>query len=143
MMNATDSEKLKKKLSSLSTFIIKHGITRNDINDICMDNESMQICRDVIGRVLCIPFEWRVHPVFQEIECSTDGQIRVSGKIVQPEDINGVLKIRLSRKRKLNAALLILNTFKPIPKDGNYVHRFRNDDYKDLRIANLYWYRLQ
>ena len=133
---------VKKKLKKLSTFIIENNITKANMLELCLDDDSVQIYRDIIGKT-CDYFEWRVHPVHPEIECSTSGQIRVSGKIIKPIEWDGKLKVNISRKRKLDAANLILTTFRPIPDDGGeYVVRFRNEDYSDLRVSNLYWYKL-
>lgn len=134
-------EKLKRKLKKLSRFIVKNNISKSDILDMCLNDDSVQVYRDIIGKTLDY-FEWRVHPNYPYIECSTDGQIRVSGTIVKPQEWDGKLKISCSRKMKLDAAQLILTTFRPMPTEGKYVVRFRNEDYKDLRVSNLYWYKL-
>ena len=140
-MDEATSEKFRKKLKKLASFIIDNGITKADMLEECLNDTNVQVYRDIIGKT-CDYFEWRIHPNHPEIECSTSGQIRVSGKIIKPIEWDGKLMISMSRKRKLDAANVVLTTFRQRPADGSYIVRFRNEDYRDLRIDNLYWYKL-
>lgn len=134
-------EKLLQKLKACATFIIEEGITKSDILDMCLEDDAVTMYIGIMRNNSDL-YEWRKHPIYPEIECSTEGEVRVSGKIIKPTEWDGKLKISISRKKKLYAAQLILTAFKPMPTDGKYAVGFRDCDYTNLSVLNLYWHRL-
>lgn len=85
---------------------------------------------------------WKRHPLHPHIEASTEGCIRLSGRVINPYVYNGLLKIKISRKIKLNAARLVLCCFVGIPSSEE-LHKFTvgyiDDDPLNIKPDNLYW----
>lgn len=138
-------EKLRKKYKKLAEFIIKNEITEKDVFDVMLEDYTFQTHRDIVGKVSDY-FEWRVHPTMSKVSCSTRGDISVAGTIITPVESGGELKIILSKGKtksiEISAASLVLATFVPQPTDGVYIPHYRNQDFRDLRISNLYWYKV-
>ena len=145
MLSEEVKEKLRKKYKKLAEFIIKNDITEKDVFDGMLEDYTFQTHRDIVGKVSDY-FEWRVHPTMSKVSCSTRGDISVAGTIITPVESGGELKIILSKGKtksiEISAASLILATFVPQPTDGVYIPHYRNQDFRDLRISNLYWYKV-
>ena len=146
MLSEEQKIELKKRYRKLAKFIVKNGITKSDVFDLMIEDYKFQIDRDTVGEVSDY-FEWRVHPTMAKVSCSTTGDISVAGKILTPIESDGELKVIINQGKtktlKVCAASLILATFVPKPTDrGTYVPRYRNNNFRDLRISNLYWYKL-
>ena len=134
-------KKIRKKVKKLSELIVESSCTKNDILEMMKDDPEFQIARDIIGNVLDY-YEWRINPLYPNVRCSTSGEIEISGQRFYPREFSGVLKIIYANKKHISAPMLVLSTFVPMPKDGKYTVRHRNEDFRDLRVSNLYWYKL-
>ena len=81
-----------------------------------------------------------------KVRCSTKGDILIGGKLITPVERSGELKVIISKGKtkitKMSAAFLILSTFVPKPDDGVYIPHYRNQNFRDLRVSNLYWYKV-
>ena len=145
MLTPDQKSKLFKRYKKLADYITENEISKNDILDLMLENPTFQIYRDIVGSVSDY-FEWREHPTMPTVECSTQGDIRISGNIIKPTEYRGDLVVVISKSKtkriRTSAASLILGTFTPPPSDGTYIPRFRNHNSHDLRISNLYWYKL-
>lgn len=143
------SEELKKKLyakyKKLADFIVSNNITKNDIYDLMTEDVSFQKYRDIVGNTSGY-FEWRANPTIPNVKCSTGGDISIGGKIVKPVEYGGELKVIIpkgkTKSTKVSAASLVLSTFVQRPTDGVYIPYYRNQNPHDLRISNLYWYKV-
>ena len=129
MLSEEVKEKLRKKYKKLAEFIIKNDITEKDVFDVMLEDYTFQTHRDIVGKVSDY-FEWRVHPTMSKVSCSTRGDISVA------------LSKGKTKSIEISAASLILATFVPQPTDGVYIPHYRNQDFRDLRISNLYWYKV-
>ena len=147
MSNLPEEVKMKlcKKYKKLADFIIENDITEKDVFEVMLEDYTFQKHRDIVGKVSDY-FEWRVHPTMSKVSCSTRGDISVAGTVITPVESGGELKIILSvgktKTTKVSAASLILATFVPQPTDGVYIPHYRNQNFRDLRISNLYWYKV-
>lgn len=146
MLTIDQKSKLYKKYKKLADFIVENDIEKKDILELMLEDPSFQRHRDIVQGVSDY-FEWRIHPKIPKVACSTMGDITISGEPAKIIESGGELKIFLqvspTKEKKVSAAALILGTFQPMPDDGGkYTPRYRNENFKDLRISNLYWYRL-
>ena len=131
---------LKEQMKELALLMVKNRITKSDILDLCSDPD-FQDARDIIGRRLNY-FEWRVHPSYPFIECSTEGDIKINGEIRVPKNYNGYKTIKYVRGKKtydIDVAMAVLSAFKQMPDDGVYTVGFRDENPDNVRIQNLYW----
>ena len=143
-MTPTQKEKIKTKLKKLANYMISNKISNDDIFQLCEEDPEIEIFRNIVGSRLNF-FEWRVHPEYPSIECSTEGDIRINGTILQPKKYNGQKIIKYRRGRKtidINVPLTVLSTFKQLPQDGKYTVGFRDENPDNCRIQNLYWRKL-
>ena len=142
----TDEErvKLKSKISKLAGFMVKHKITKSDIVDLAAEDPNFDNSVEIIGRTLNY-FEWRVHPVHPQIECSTEGEIRIGDVIKEPIFHNGRKIIKITKNKKIfdfDVAQNVLRTYVPMPESGNWTVGFRDNNPKNCRINNLYWRKI-
>lgn len=143
MLTTDQKAKLYKKYKKLADFIVENNVTKGDILDLMVEDFTFQRHRDIVGQATDY-FEWRVHPHIPKISCSTQGDISIAGTAITPVEYGGELKIIIDDgRKKMSAAALVLGTFVPMPDDGGvYTPRYRNNNFRDLRICNLYWYKL-
>lgn len=143
-MNYDQKEKIKNKMAKLAGYLLSNKITKHDILELCMDDPQFEINRDIVGKLINY-FEWRVHPKHPQIECSTEGDIRVNGDILQPKTYKGNKVIKFVRGKKtidINVASTVLSTYQPMPTDGKYIVGYRDEDPNNCRIQNLYWRKI-
>jgi len=145
MISEEVKSKLIKRYRKLAEIIIENNITEKDVFDIMTQNPEFQRDRDVIEKVSSY-FEWRTNQDMPNVKCSTKGDISIGGKLITPVERGGELKVIISKGKtkitRVSAASLILSTFVPKPDDGVYIPHYRNQNYRDLRISNLYWYKV-
>lgn len=134
---------LKTKMSELASFLIKNNIYKETILDEAMNDPHFDVNREIVGQVLNY-FEWRVHPLHPQIECSTEGDIRINGSVLYPKIYRGYKTIKYVRGKKtmdIDVASTVLSTYRPKPTDGEYIVGFRDENPMNTRINNLYWRR--
>lgn len=145
MLTNEQKMKLYKKYKKLANFIIENNVTKNDVFELMLEDYSFQPYRDIVGETSDY-FEWRINPNMVNVSCSTQGDISIGGKIVTPTEVGGELAIFISKGKtkitRVSAAQLVLSTFVAQPTDGIYIPHYRNQNYRDLRISNLYWYKV-
>lgn len=145
MLNDEQKAKLYKRYKKLANFIIENEVTKKDILDLMLEDYSFQPYRDVVGQVTDY-YEWRVHPTMAKVSCSTQGEISIGGEIITPTVWDNELVVVIAKGKtkvtKVSAASIVLATFVPQPTDGIYIPHYRNQNFRDLRISNLYWYKV-
>lgn len=145
MLTNEQKMKLYKRYKKLANFIIENNVTKNDVFELMLEDYSFQPYRDIVGATSDY-FEWRINPNMANVSCSTQGDISIGGKIVTPTEVGGELSIFISKGKtkvtRVSAAQLVLSTFVAQPTDGIYIPHYRNQNFRDLRISNLYWYKV-
>lgn len=145
MLTNEQKQKLYKRYKKLANFIIENNVTKNDVFELMLEDYSFQPYRDIVGATSDY-FEWRINPNMVNVSCSTQGDISIGGKIVTPTEVGSELAIFISKGKtkvtRVSAAQLVLSTFVPQPTDGIYIPHYRNQNFRDLRISNLYWYKV-
>jgi hypothetical protein len=141
MLTEEQKEDFVELYRKLADIIIEHDVTQTDTRDLMLEDPNFQRYRDIVGKNSA-HIEWSVHPKHANVSCSTEGDIMIGGRIVTPIEYDGELKVSIQNgKRKMSAAVLILMCFKPYPNDGGiYKVAYRNNNFRDLRVCNLYWY---
>ena len=133
--------KIKKEFEKLLKSINNQELTKTDIDDLCeTDPAFAETIKEI--KELLEPPRWAVHPLYPHIRCSSEGDIEISGTRFVPIERDGLLKIVFANgKHKCYAAQLILHCFVPCPDKAakSYTVGYKDNDYKNLRLNNLYW----
>ena len=131
--------KIKKKIKKLVEIINEQKITNTDIYNLCKTDDAFaeDVC---LLRSIFEPM-WTINSQYPQIQCSTEGDIKISGTQFIPLERDGILKIILANgKKSLSAALLILGCFEKCPgKMKHYTVGYRDGNYRNIKLSNLYW----
>ena len=147
MVGDNVKEEIKELLHQLSDIFIENDITAEAILEMAIDDAEFQLDRYIVGGPLdyCT---WQEHPTINGVFCSTNGKFKFHGveiPAIKDPSHNGRLSFVVKHGGKrfsYPAAGTILSCFVEKPKVGSYQVAFRNHRSDDLRITNLYWYRL-
>lgn len=140
-------DEVKRLVHELSDLFLEFGVTKEQIHEIAINDIEFQLDRHIVGEPLdyC---EWREHPTIKGGFCSTNGKFKFNGvEIPAVEDPrhNGRLSFVVKHGNKTfsyPAAGTILSCFVPKPEVGTYQVCFRNNNQRDIRVSNMYWFRL-
>lgn len=142
--SSNKADKLRSKVAKLAAFISENNIDKNDILELCMSDAEFSVNRDIIGKALNY-FEWRVHPLHPEIECSTEGEVKINGSLIAPKTYRGYKTYKYVRGKKtydIDIPIMVLSTYVPMPKEGKWTVGYRDENPDNTRINNLYWRKL-
>lgn len=139
---------LKAAAKVLADIILEYDVSKDDVHSLSINEFEFQLNCAIAGETLDY-FEWREHPIHgPNVECSTNGQFRFDGVEIplSYDKRTGKLAFIVHRSkgyaRSYEAAGTILSCFVPMPTSGVHKVGFRNHRTDDLRISNLYWYKM-
>ena len=138
------ADELRSLIDYLSDFIIEYGIDKNDILTLCMADPDFSVNRDNVGKVLNY-YEWRVHPLHPEIECSTEGEVKINGTLISPKIYKGYKTYKYVKGKKtidINIPIMVLSCYVDMPKVGKWTVGYRDENPDNTRINNLYWRKI-
>lgn len=137
-------DKFMAKAAKFAAFIIKNGITKQDVYDLM--NKDVQFADNInlIGKTIGY-IEWYQHPQHVEVWCSTEGDVKINGDIIKAKVYKGhkVYKYPKGKETKdVYIDSMVLSCFIPKPDTGKWTVGFRDNNPDNCRIQNLYWKKL-
>lgn len=136
-------DKLTAKAAKFAAFLIKNGITRETIYELMQKDQQFMENINLIGKTIGY-LEWYQHPLHPEVYCSTEGDVKINGCLIEAKVYKGhkIYKLPKGKETKdVPIDSLVLSCFVPKP-EGNWVAAFRDNDPNNCRIQNLYWKKI-
>ena len=141
--NEEKTIKLRKRLKKLSLTLMEFA--PQEIEELRRQDTAVEsYCRNISLYIGSSNPYWRIHPIYNEIKCSINGEIEISGKRFSVREYNGKLTVFYSGgKHRIPAASLILECFEPCPGDRTeYQIGYIDKNSKNIKPSNLYWKRI-
>lgn len=128
------------------------GLLTEMKDDFLKKNPGIKISRVQFSRIFAnfeIPGEvWKKYPKYSTIQVSNMGRIKElrydkwellsSTWVGKSSDPVRIVKVKTMPMRNPRIAALVLETF-AVAADGNNTPGFKNENWRDCRITNLYW----